>query len=105
VEGGSSFVTLKTAVLKSHLQQMFENSFIPALTIESGSTKLPPSLGCLGSSMVEQLTLNQLVSGSSPDRGTTSTFIAEQVDDTYSGSNEYHQPEQAPYGHFQHRKF
>ena len=29
-------------------------------------------VGGLGSSMVEQLTLNQLVSGSSPDRGTTS---------------------------------
>jgi hypothetical protein len=29
--------------------------------------------GCLGSSMVEQLTLNQLVLGSSPSRGTTSS--------------------------------
>ena len=68
-----------------------KNSYILALTNISGSTRFPPSLGRLGSSMVEQLTLNQLVSGSSPDRGTTLAFVAEEVNDTHS-----QQPQERP---------
>ena len=67
--------TFKTALLgtKRHYSRI---KYLKIFAVSLGFSRF-----CLGSSMVEQLTLNQLVEGSSPSRGTSlCASVAELVD-------------------------
>jgi hypothetical protein len=84
--------------------QMFQRFLYRSIDNPLRINKIAPLWNASVAQLAEQLTLNQLVDGSSPSRGTTSAFIPEQVDDTDSRSNQNHQPEQAPCRDFEHRQ-